>query len=493
MTIRTLCALAAAALLSCAALPACAHQARTADAAAPIAVQMYTLRSIESLEDRLKLVHEAGVRAVETVGDQGVSATELKQLLDRYSIRPIASHVALAQLRRDFDGVVAFHRAIGNTVLVVPWLEESDRPSDAAGWRALGSELGDYAGRLQAAGMRLAYHNHEFELIDLDGTIPLELLLEAAGPALEVELDLAWVARAGKDPVAFLEKFAGRVFAVHAKDNAAPGEGADEGGFAALGEGVLDWDAILPAAARASVEWYIIEHDNPLDPAAVVRTGAAFLGEHLAIDNRLNRQERDDGWQLLFDGKDLSQWRNFKRDGLSDKWVIEDGAIKLIGAGGGDILTRARYQDFDLRLDWKIAEGGNSGIMILADEAGEHIYSHAPEIQILDNERHPDNKRDTRLSGSLYDMIASPAASHRPAGEWNRVRILHDQGQLTVWQNGVQTVSVKINGPEWQRLVAASKFADWPGFAANSSGHIGLQDHGDVVWFKNLKIKELNR
>ncbi|MGJ4729221.1 3-keto-disaccharide hydrolase [Luteimonas sp. SDU101] len=207
----------------------------------------------------------------------------------------------------------------------------------------------------------------------------------------------------------------------------------------------------------------------------------------------MSARERADGWQLLFDGKDLSQWRNFKQEGLSEKWVVEDGAIKLTGAGGGDILTKATYRDFDLRLDWKISEVGNSGILILADETGEHIYSHAPEIQILDNERHPDNKLDTHLSGSLYDMIASPPASHRIAGEWNRVRILLDQGQLTIWQNGVQTASVKLHSAEWQRLVAASKFADWPGFAANDSGHIGLQDHGDVVWFKNLKIKELKR
>jgi len=212
-----------------------------------------------------------------------------------------------------------------------------------------------------------------------------------------------------------------------------------------------------------------------------------------AADNQLTAEERDQGWQLLFDGEDLSQWRNFKGEGLSDKWVVEDGAIKLSGPGGGDILTRARYRDFDLRLDWKISEGGNSGIFILADETGERIYSHAPEIQILDNERHPDNQLDTHLSGSLYDMIASPPASHRPAGEWNQVRILLDRGQLTVWQNGVQTVSVRIHGPEWQRLVAASKFANWPGFAANDCGHIGLQDHGDVVWFKNLKIRELER
>ena len=490
MRFRTMRAIAAALALFTT-LPASAQGGDFA--ASPIAVQMYTLRDAGTLEEQLRIVHDAGVRAVETVGTQNVPPAELKRLLDKYSIAPIAAHVGLPALRDDLDGVVAFHRAIGNRMLVVPYLQENERPTDAEGWRALGRELGAMAARLQPMGMQLAYHNHDFELVEYDGRTGLELLFEAAGPALAVELDLAWVARAGHDPAAFLGRFPGRVYSVHAKDNAPDGQAQDEQGFAAVGQGVLDWDAILPAAADAGVQWYIIEHDLPRDPAAVVAAGATFLGGRLAADNQLSRQEQAEGWQLLFDGKDLSQWRNFRQAGLGEQWVIEDGAIKLAGAGGGDLLTRSRYQDFDLRLDWRIAEGGNSGIFVLADETGEHIYSHAPEIQILDNERHPDNKRDTRLSGSLYDMIASPAASHRPAGEWNRVRILHDQGQLTVWQNGVQTVSVRIGGPEWRRLVAASKFADWPGFAANRSGHVGLQDHGDVVWFKNLKIKELRR
>jgi len=211
----------------------------------------------------------------------------------------------------------------------------------------------------------------------------------------------------------------------------------------------------------------------------------------LAADNQLSAEEQRNGWQLLFDGKDMSKWRNFKQQGLSEQWVIEDGTMKLNGKGGGDILTKAQYQNFDLKLEWKISEIGNSGIFILADEKGQQIYSHAPEIQILDNERHSDNKLASHLSGSLYDLIASPAASHKKAGEWNQVRVLLQDNQLTIWQNGVQTASIKIQSPKWQQLVAESKFANWPGFAAQSSGHIGLQDHGDVVWFKNLKIKEL--
>lgn len=212
----------------------------------------------------------------------------------------------------------------------------------------------------------------------------------------------------------------------------------------------------------------------------------------LAADNQLSSEEQAQGWQLLFNGKDMSQWRNFKQADLSDKWQIEDGAMKLTAGGGGDILTKKQYQNFELLLDWKIAEVGNSGIFVLADETGNTIYAHAPEIQILDNERHSDNKLDTHRSGSLYDMIASPPSSHKKAGEWNTVKIRLQQGELTIWQNGVQTAKVTIDSPEWQKLLAASKFAKWEGFAKAKTGHIGLQDHGDQVWFKNIKIKELN-
>lgn len=212
----------------------------------------------------------------------------------------------------------------------------------------------------------------------------------------------------------------------------------------------------------------------------------------LAADNQLTNEEQAQGWQLLFNGKDMSQWRNFKKADLNDKWQIEDGAMKLTSGGGGDILTKQQYQNFELVLDWKIAEVGNSGIFVLANETGNMIYSNAPEIQILDNERHSDNKLATHLSGSLYDMIASPASSHKKAGEWNSTKIRLQNSQLTIWQNGVQTAQVTIDSPEWQKLPAASKFATWEGFAKAKSGHIGLQDHGDQVWFKNIKIKELN-
>ncbi len=269
------------ALLLLAALPAFAHDIVTPQK--PIAVQMYSLRNAGSLDQQLKIVHDAGVGAVETVGTQGVSAPELKQLLDRYAIKAISSHVPLAELRKDLPGVVAFNRSIGNTTLVVPYLDAKDRPTDAAGWTALGQELGRISKQVRAEGMRLAYHNHDFELVDFNGRTGLELLFAAAGPDLQTELDLAWVARAGYDPAVMLGKFRGRLFAVHAKDNAPKGQAEDEGGFAAIGQGVLDWNAILPAAAGAGVQWYIIEHDQPRDPAKVIKTGADYLRDHLTV------------------------------------------------------------------------------------------------------------------------------------------------------------------------------------------------------------------
>ncbi|MEG2803416.1 sugar phosphate isomerase/epimerase [Stenotrophomonas sp.] len=271
--------IATLALLLLTALPAFAGD--PGGARPPIAVQMYTLRNAGSLDQQLKIVHDAGVHAVETVGTQNVSAVELKRLLDKYAIQAISSHTALADLRNDLDAVVAFNRAIGNTTLVVPYLDAKDRPTTAAGWTALGRELGRIAEQLRPQGMRLTYHNHDFELVDFNGRTGLELLFDAAGPGLQTELDLAWVARAGLDPAVMLGRFGGHVFAVHAKDNAPKGQAEDEGGFAAVGQGVLDWNAILPAAARAGVQWYIIEHDQPRDPAAVIQTGATYLREHL--------------------------------------------------------------------------------------------------------------------------------------------------------------------------------------------------------------------
>ena len=216
------------------------------------------------------------------------------------------------------------------------------------------------------------------------------------------------------------------------------------------------------------------------------------LSTFTAAQNTLTDEEKKDGWELLFDGKSMEHWRNFKQATISPKWIIKDGAM-VKTKGGGDIVSKKKYENFDLKLEWKIAIAGNSGIFILANEtvADRQIYSRAPEIQILDNERHPDRKLASHRSGSLYDMISSPATSHKPAGEWNTIRILFNNRHLQVWQNGVVTVDVKIGSDAWKKALDGSKFKTWPGFAESLSGRIGIQEHGDDVSIRNIKIKPL--
>lgn len=270
---------AALAVLTALAAPAFAQDRTAGDL--PIAAQMFTLRDFGTLDEQLAAVAAAGVTAVETVGFQGVTAEELKALLDAHGIQAVSTHAQLAALRDDLDGVVAFNKAIGNAVITVPWLPPEQRPTDAEGWRALGAELGGIQDALEAQGMRMAYHNHDFELADFDGETGLEILFEAAGDGLEAELDVAWIARAGYDPAAYIARFDGRLFAIHAKDNQPEGQGEAERGFAALGTGVLDFTTILPAAEAAGADWYVIEHDKPIDAAEVVAVGAAFLTKNL--------------------------------------------------------------------------------------------------------------------------------------------------------------------------------------------------------------------
>jgi len=216
--------------------------------------------------------------------------------------------------------------------------------------------------------------------------------------------------------------------------------------------------------------------------------GPVVAEEH----TRVSRAESGAGWTSLFDGVEITEWRNYGKPDLGDGWTVDDGSMMLAAAGGGDIVTRETYGDFEFELEWRIAEGGNSGIFILVDESDEPIYHKAPEIQVLDDVRHPDREIDSHRSGSLYDLVASHPDARKPQGEWNKVRIRLEDGLLNVWQNGVPTKSIVIGSSSWDVLVANSKCADWEGFGTAATGRVGLQDHGDKVWFRNLKIRELD-
>lgn len=223
-------------------------------------------------------------------------------------------------------------------------------------------------------------------------------------------------------------------------------------------------------------------------------------------NNELSQAEKADGWKLLFDGKSTEGWRGYLKDSFPTAgWEIEDDAIKVIGSGageaggGGDIIFDQEFKDFELTLEWKVSEGGNSGIFYLAEEIeGEPIYTSAPEMQILDNERHPDarlGKDGNRMAGSLYDLIPAEPQNAKPVGEWNKISIIVYRGTVVHTQNGENIVEYHLWTDDWKTMVKDSKFKDWENFVNaggdDKKGFIGLQDHGDDVWFRNIKIKEL--
>jgi hypothetical protein len=200
-------------------------------------------------------------------------------------------------------------------------------------------------------------------------------------------------------------------------------------------------------------------------------------------------------WESLFDGKTTKGWHNYLKQDVSPQWKVENGVLTLNGKGGGDIVTDKEYENFELELEWKIAEGGNSGIFYRVHEDPQFKvpYLTGPEVQILDDERHPDakaGKNGNRTAGSLYDMLP-PGKKANPAGQWNKVRIVVNNNHAEHWMNGTKVVEYNLSGDGWANMVKDSKFATWEGFNKYSKGHIGLQDHGDVVSFRNIRIREL--
>ena len=204
---------------------------------------------------------------------------------------------------------------------------------------------------------------------------------------------------------------------------------------------------------------------------------------------------------MLFNGKTLNGWRNFKSKTIGEAWSVTDGAIHLNKTqkegfqikGGGDIVTENEFENFELSIEWKIAPCGNSGIIFNVVEAPEYqyVWQTGPEMQVLDNACHPDAKIEKHRAGNLYDLIASPTESVKSANEWNVAKIVSNKGHLELWLNGVKQVETTMFTPEWEAMIKGSKFKDMPGFGKSKKGRISLQDHGDLVWFRNIKIKEL--
>ncbi|MGE3525921.1 MAG: DUF1080 domain-containing protein [Gemmatimonadales bacterium] len=197
-----------------------------------------------------------------------------------------------------------------------------------------------------------------------------------------------------------------------------------------------------------------------------------------------------DGWQPLFDGKTTAGWRNYGKTGPVTGWAVEDGALTRVGEGG-DIVSDSEYANFELELDWKISPKGNSGIMYRVTEDQPWSYYTGPEMQVLDDAGHPDGASRLTAAGAAYGLYPSPPGIEKPAGEWNHVRIVVNGAHVEHWLNGTRVVEYELWSPDWEARVAASKFKQWPTYGRARRGHIALQDHGDWVAYRNIRIKVL--
>jgi len=202
-------------------------------------------------------------------------------------------------------------------------------------------------------------------------------------------------------------------------------------------------------------------------------------------------------WTDLFTG-DAAQleanFKGFQKDSVPAGWGVEDGAIALVAAGAGDLVTREDFGDFDLALEWKISPRGNSGIMFHVSEDPQYAqtYFTGPEFQVLDNATFDGEVNMRYAAGANYDLQAPPADFSKPVGEWNQARIIVARGHVRYWLNDEICCTFELDSPEWKALVGASKFASMPGFAVQGRGKIALQDHGNPVWYRNIKIRRLD-
>ena len=238
-------------------------------------------------------------------------------------------------------------------------------------------------------------------------------------------------------------------------------------------------------------------------------TGVAAQPASQAKPNALAPAESAAGWTLLFDGSTLRGWRGLGRDTVpTAHWVVDDGAIRKIPSGkiarqadgqpiaGGDLMTASAFGDFELSFEWKIAPGANSGVKYNVSEAFSlaNASNHAAlgfEYQVLDDDRHEDGKLPSHRTAALYDMIEPNGSKQlRPVGEWNQSRIVFRGTHGEHWLNGVKVVEYDLGTPRMDALLAKSKYRTIPGFAERRRGHIVLQDHGDEVWYRSIKIRE---
>ena len=371
-------------------------------------------------------------------------------------------------------------------------------------YKRLGWMLTEIGKRTADVGIPLGYHNH----MNAIGERPDEVrwVMDAADPRyVKLELDIAHYQQGGGDPVKAVRDYRDQLLFLHIKDveskvpvPGGTGEDARNYRFVELGRGKVDLKGVFKALDDIKFQgWAVVELDRVPDKAGTPKESGAICKRYLEGLGFSVGQARshDSGWVPLFDGRSLTGWRGYRKpDAAATRWKIENSMLTVDAAGGKDtrgaldLITTDTYETFELAWEWKIAEGGNSGVKYFVLEDRDAAIGH--EYQIIDDERHSDAKIGPhRQTAAFYDVLPAADRQVRPAGEFNDSRIVVGRTRVEHWLNGKQVLSYELASAPLRSAIERSKFKGIERFGKPQKGHILLQDHGDRVWYRNIRIR----
>jgi inosose dehydratase len=442
----------------------------------------------------------------------GDKPAALKEILDRHGLTFVALSSGTVLIdpaveREDLEAHVKkarFVRDLGGSFLQI-LDERPKRTVTAADYKRMGRLLTELGKRTADLGVTLSYHNHMNNL----GERPEEVraVLDSADPKLvKLQLDTAHYQQGGGDPVAAVREYRDRLSFLHIKDLEAPVPGATGDlsrsyRFVELGRGSVDLKKVFAALDEIGFNgWAIVELDRVPDPVRAPRESAlinrAYIEEELGRKVGPPAVTMAPGWVPLFDGKTLNGWRGYKKpDAATTRWRVENGMLTVPPKDGKDtrgaldLITTALYDQFELAFEWRVSPGGNSGVKYFVLEDMDAAIGH--EYQIIDDQKHPDALiGPERQTSSLYDVLTATSRPVRPVGEFNESRIAVNGTRVEHWLNGTRVLQYELETPALKAAVADSKFKSVARFGTRQKGHILLQDHGDQVWYRNIRIRQ---
>lgn len=494
---------------------------------------------------------DAGYKAVEAANYAGgkfygIAPEEYRAQVEAAGLLPLSSHATrvlspeeiashdFTEAMQWYDEAIDAHKRAGMEYIVTAWAPLPASLDEARTWVDYHNAI---AAKAAEAGLKYGYHTHtqEFDLIPGTDIVWIDYLVENTDSAAMIwQMDTYHAVQGKASPVAYINKYPGRFELIHYKDMYELGQ-----------SGMVDVRPITRAAqAAGGTRWYVVEQGEPapgttsLDaalhnaqylreqwggkaPVSDTARGQYVIADKAQADLSAYPVD-DEGYIRLFDGETLSGWRGYGMDEAPASWNVDDGAIHLAGSGtgeaqvegGGDLIFPHKFKNFELELEYKISKGGNSGIFYLAQEAavqedGETVYlpiwQSASEYQVLDNANHEDARLGVdgnRQAASLYDMIPAKPQNALPYGEWNKAKITVYKGTVIHSQNGENVLEYHLWTPKWKEMLRDSKFNKDGEFPCaynlmidmggpDHAGYIGLQDHGDDVWYRNIRVREL--